>query len=531
MDDGSLETISGSQRDLNNRPSAVQFSPNGEFLVVTSINSGASGLTNGNEDEVVVYAVNGDGTLSANQTGTATSTLRGNTEGRNLPSAIGFQVVGDNYVVVTEAREFQPNGAPPAFPALQDGSVSTWQILEDGTLTPISLDVASGENNTGRTACWLDFSDENTFFVSNAIEAGLASYSFNNGVVELIDQVAAQGTGATGNTTDPGLAFGTTEGWIDLWISDDGQYLYQAFGLTGSVGVYAIDGTELTFIQEVTGDLPQNNIQGIVSVGQPSGANPDDMMCDADGGELTGGPFEFCVGDDIADSINPDQIVLNGGAGQAVAVQFEFEVMQPADGFFVTEPWVGLHDGSFDLFNFGERATPGLESLAEGGNTQLLGSEFAQPGRLQTTVGNGDVQFISPGETISGSIDIRNPQNYRYASFATMIIPSNDGFFGNENPLEFEVFDENGNFNGPIEIVLTGADLWDAGTEVNNASGAAGFSLGFDGMGSGPSTDDPTSTIGAHPGLDNIIGIQTAAGTTIGSVSYTHLTLPTICSV
>ena len=54
------------------------------------------------------------------------------------------------------------------------------------------------------------------------------------------------------------------------------------------------------------------------------------------------------------------------------AVQFEFEVIQPTDGFFVTEPWVGLHDGSFDLFNFGERATAGLESLAEGGNTCLL---------------------------------------------------------------------------------------------------------------------------------------------------------------
>ena len=268
MDDGTLETISGSQRDLNNRPSAVQFSPNGDFLVVTSINAGASGLTNGNEDEVVVYSVNGDGTLSANQTGTATSTLRGNTEGRNLPSAIGFQVVGDNYVVVTEAREFQPNGAPPAFPALQDGSVSTWQII-DSAFVAVNLDVASGENNTGRTACWLDFSTDNTFFVSNAIEAGLASYSFNDGQIALIDQVAAQGTGATGNTTDPGAAFGTTEGWIDMWISDDGQFLYQAYGLSGEVGVYAIDGTELTLLQEI-GGLPSNNIQGIVSVGQVS---------------------------------------------------------------------------------------------------------------------------------------------------------------------------------------------------------------------------------------------------------------------
>ena len=525
MDDGSLEPIANSRRELANRPSAVQISADGNWLVVASINAGASGLGSANEDEIVLYSLTASGELSASQLDGSTSTLRGNSAGRNLPSAIGFQIVQDNYVVVTEAREFQPDGAPPAFPALQDGSVSTWQISTDGMLIPVDLDVPSGTNNTGRTACWLDFSDDNTFFVSNAIEAGLASYSFNNGDIELLDQVAAQGTGATGNTTDPGLAFSTTEGWIDMWISDDGQFLYQLFGLSGEVGVYAINGTELTLLQEI-GGLPANNTQGIVSVGQPSdgdgdmagGGDPDDTICDVDGGVLSGGPFEFCVGDDIADMIGSDEIALSGGrTGPAVSVQFEFEVLQPADGFFVTEPWVGLHNGSFDLFNFGERATPGLESLAEGGNTELLGSEFAQAGRLQATVGNGEVQFISPGETISGSIDIRNPLNYRYASFATMIIPSNDGFFGNEDPLEFEIFDENGNFNGPIEIVLTGADLWDAGTEVNNASGAAGFSQGFDGSGSGPSTDDPSSTVGEHPGLDNIIGIQTAAGTTIGS--------------
>jgi len=63
------------------------------------------------------------------------------------------------------------------------------------------------------------------------------------------------------------ITFGTTEGWIDLWISDDGQYLYQCYGLTGEVGVYEISGAELTLIQEV-GGLPQNNVQGIVSVGQ-----------------------------------------------------------------------------------------------------------------------------------------------------------------------------------------------------------------------------------------------------------------------
>ena len=52
-----------------------------------------------------------------------------------------------------------------------------------------------------------------------------------------------------------------------MWISDDGRYLYQAYGLAGVVGVYAIDGAELTLLQETRGDLPLNNIQGIVSVG------------------------------------------------------------------------------------------------------------------------------------------------------------------------------------------------------------------------------------------------------------------------
>lgn len=267
LEDGSLSPIAGSERDLPIRPSAVQFSPDGNWLVVASINSGAAGLESGSEDELTLYRVEANGTLSAQPTDTATSTLRDNAEGRNLPSAIGFQIVGDNYVVVTEAREFQPNGMPPAFPALQDGSVSTWQIQADGSFTPISQDIRSGEGNTGRTACWLDFTaDGRTFFVSNAIEAGLASFSFNNGEVALIDQTAATGIGATGNTTDPAAAFGTTEGWIDMWISDDGQYLYQLYGLDGTIGIFRITGTGLQAIGEASNNLPATNTQGIVAI-------------------------------------------------------------------------------------------------------------------------------------------------------------------------------------------------------------------------------------------------------------------------
>ena len=206
-------------------------------------------------------------------------------------------------------------------------------------------------------------------------------------------------------------------------------------------------------------------------------------------------------------------VVAAQDSGGTQAVQFTFENAQPADGFFFTEPWVGLHGDDFDLFNLGDRVTPGLESLAEGGNTELLGAEFAAPGRLQATIGNGEVQFISPGEVISGSIDVRNAAAYPYVSFASMFIPTNDAFFGTDSGIR--IFDDNGEFLGEQTINIYREDIIDAGTEVNNASGAAGFSLGFDGEGSGDSTDDPSGVAAIHPGFDNLLGLQTAAGVTV----------------
>ena len=62
MDNGDLVPVENSLRHLSNRPSAVQFSPDGDFLVVASINAGASALASGSQDEIVSYIVNADGT-------------------------------------------------------------------------------------------------------------------------------------------------------------------------------------------------------------------------------------------------------------------------------------------------------------------------------------------------------------------------------------------------------------------------------------------------------------------------------------
>lgn len=266
---GKLLPVRKSDRLLGNRPSSIQFSPDGKFLVVSSINAGSAILASGSTDEIVVYRVRRNGRLSANPVSAAASTLPFNNENRNLPSAIGFEVVkdeGDQFIIVTEAREFQSDGTPPAFPALQTGSVSTWKLEDSGDLTPVNLDVHTGTGlfDGQRTTCWIEFSrDENTFWVSNALESTLSSFSFSKGEVSLISQVEAAGEPAT--DSDP---FGTTDGWIDLWISDDGLYLYQLFGLDGTIGVFKVgdegDGHSLTLIQEVS-DLPDINAQGIVA--------------------------------------------------------------------------------------------------------------------------------------------------------------------------------------------------------------------------------------------------------------------------
>ena len=51
-----------------------------------------------------------------------------------------------------------------------------------------------------------------------------------------------------------------------MWISDDGEHLYQLHGFGGTIGVYEVDGENLNFIENVSGNLPQNNVQGIVAI-------------------------------------------------------------------------------------------------------------------------------------------------------------------------------------------------------------------------------------------------------------------------
>lgn len=96
-----------------------------------------------------------------------------------------------------------------------------------------------------------------------------------------------------------------------------------------------------------------------------------------------------------------------------------------------------------------------------------------------------------PGTTASRTIEVGNPAQNRFFSYATMLTPTNDAFIGNDDPKSIEVFDEEGNFLG-ADFVVFGNQVWDAGTEVNNEE-----------MFSNPESRgvDENGTIQLHPGL------------------------------
>ena len=191
-------------------------------------------------------------------------------------------------------------------------------------------------------------------------------------------------------------------------------------------------------------------------------------------------------------------------------VHVRVENLQEDGGFFFTSVWAGLHDGDFDLFDSGAAPSPGLEALAEDGNPEILQDEFAQPGRLQTQAGPTP---IAPGAIFESSIDVINPENYQYFSFASMMLPSNDAFFGNENPGAYPIFDAAGNALGPVEIYIFAEDIYDAGTEANDVLG-----LPFVPAAAGTTATDTTDGISlVTDGLAPYVGAVTAPGTTIAT--------------
>ncbi|MEO9824101.1 MAG: spondin domain-containing protein [Paracoccaceae bacterium] len=200
-------------------------------------------------------------------------------------------------------------------------------------------------------------------------------------------------------------------------------------------------------------------------------------------------------------------------AASAASVQISITNNQAADGVYLTPLASILHNGSFDSFDRGVAASASVELLAEEGDPSLVLGDAAAAGAVTGAIlapgGFGGAPVLDPGETASIQLDVADPTSNRFFSFLSMVIPSNDVFIGNDNSMAYEVFNAIGEFTGIGPILVYSDEAWDAGTEVNNGSGAP-----FNTAGGSPIETDGV-VVGAADNLFFLNGQNTPAGTTI----------------
>ncbi|MEM8820890.1 MAG: spondin domain-containing protein [Pseudomonadota bacterium] len=261
--------------------------------------------------------------------------------------------------------------------------------------------------------------------------------------------------GGGSDVTDGGEGIDTAD-FSDIGVSVD-------VSLAEGEGEYFVNGNQivdtLTNFENLTGSVNDDRLEG---------DDGDNLLAGGDGADLL-------LGGAGADVLRGDAL----GSGEAITVTVTNTLGE--GGTFLTPVWFGFHDGeNFDLFDLGSAASLGLERLAEDGSVEGVAAEFsaqAGDGGVDATVvgGDGVPGPIDPGESASFSINVDPGQvGNGFFTWATMVIPSNDAFLAvPDDALADPIFDDLGNFIGPVTIQRFGSDVLDAGTELNTEEDAA----------------------------------------------------------
>ena len=162
-------------------------------------------------------------------------------------------------------------------------------------------------------------------------------------------------------------------------------------------------------------------------------------------------------------------IALSLPATAMVFVDVTVENLAPANGISFAPLHVGFHSGSFDAFDIGSVAGAAIISVAEGGAGDVWQADFAaaDPSATRGTVGG----LLQPGQTATLRFTV-DPSTNAYFTFASMVVPSNDFFIGNDSPTAYQLFDSAGQLQIG-SIVQTASQIWDAGSEVFDPAAAA----------------------------------------------------------
>ncbi len=230
--------------------------------------------------------------------------------------------------------------------------------------------------------------------------------------------------------------------------------------------------------------------------------------------------FKFSISKWIAAPLMAAALVSGAGVASAVSLKISVTNNSGVGGLTLTPLYTAFHDGSFDTFDVGSAASAGIEALAEDGNfapirdARLASHPSSQGAVVTAPQGFAGAPLIEPGET--GSVIVDVDSSNMFLSFLSMILPSNDQFIGNGDPMAHQIFDASGNFLGNQTINVTGLNAYDAGTEVNNGLGSP-----FAQTGAGAASDEG-GVVTLASGIDNYAGITLPNGQTLdlGAIGF-----------
>ncbi|MEP7115995.1 MAG: beta-propeller fold lactonase family protein [Acidobacteriota bacterium] len=181
---GRLRALPGSVHGLSGSgvgPAQIAFTPDGDFLLVTEKNT----------NRIVTFDIDRRGLPTDRRVQDAAGV-----------TPFGFAFGKRDQVFVTEAFGGTPNVS----------AVSSYEIGRDGTLTPISASVTTGQT----AACWAAVTPDGRFaYAANTGSGSISGYAIDvDGQIELLDDDGR--TGVTGDGSTP----------IDVVITDGGHFLY-----------------------------------------------------------------------------------------------------------------------------------------------------------------------------------------------------------------------------------------------------------------------------------------------------------------
>jgi hypothetical protein len=187
-------------------------------------------------------------------------------------------------------------------------------------------------------------------------------------------------------------------------------------------------------------------------------------------------------------------VTLNVTTYSSDGMKYEVTVTNLTRGQSFTPILIATHKEGVKLFTPGSSSTDELAILAEGGDTVPLGAMLLSNEKVKDIATSGGL--LGPGETVT--IEIPSGKGFNYISMASMLIPTNDGFFA-LNGVKASI----GN-----KKIMHLSPAYDAGSEINDED-----CLNIPGPvcgGEGFNPEDGEGYVHIHAGIHGIGGIEAA---------------------